>query len=150
MNELSVHAALVVWYDFHSIHRQVFSVVKLVHPLATLFIGIHFDRLCSGGHRSGQVCPGFGGSWLRCTLTSIFKPQRAVPLGSILPWSGWVCHLAPEASLFRGMPTGPEEFLEPPGTSGLWLCARTHLKKDLVPHSSCKSPNTNLPVRIIL
>ena len=33
--------------------------------------------------------------------------------------------------LFRGMPTGPGEFLEPPGASGLRPCAQTHLKKAL-------------------
>ena len=32
---------------------------------------------------------------------------------------------------FRGMPMGSEAFLEPPGASGLRLCARTHLKKAL-------------------
>ena len=34
------------------------------------------------------------------------------------------------------MPTGAEAFLWMPGVSGLWLCARTHLKKGLVSHSS--------------
>ena len=33
--------------------------------------------------------------------------------------------------LFRGMPTEPEAFLEPPGVSGRQLCARTHLKNCL-------------------
>ena len=34
------------------------------------------------------------------------------------------------------MPTGPEEFLESPGVSGLWPCVWIDLKKGLVPHSS--------------
>ena len=34
------------------------------------------------------------------------------------------------------MPTGHEAFLEPAGGSRLRPCARTHLKKGLVPHSS--------------
>ena len=35
----------------------------------------------------------------------------------------------PEAPLLRGMPTGPEAFLEPLAVSGLRLCARTCIKK---------------------
>ena len=34
------------------------------------------------------------------------------------------------------MPTGSEAFLEMPGACELQPCARTHLKKGLVPHSS--------------
>ena len=32
-------------------------------------------------------------------------------------------------SFLRGIPTGPEAFLEQPGVAALWPCARTHLKK---------------------
>ena len=41
---------------------------------------------------------------------------------------------APGAPLIRGMPTGPYIFLGMPGAWGLRPCARTHLKKGLVPH----------------
>ena len=53
------------------------------------------------------------------------------PPGSNPLWRGWVYRLAPEAPLFRGMPTRPEAFLEPPGASGLRSCAQTHIKKAL-------------------
>ena len=68
-----------------------------------------------GIHGSSGVCPGSGGSWLTCALTSI---------------------LVPEAPLFWEMPTGSEAFLGLPGTSRLQPCARTNLKKGLVPHWS--------------
>ena len=37
MDELSVHAALVMWYDRSSIYRQVFSTVKWARPLVRFF-----------------------------------------------------------------------------------------------------------------
>ena len=37
--------------------------------------------------------------------------------------------------LFRGMPTGPEAFLEPPSVYGLRPCARIHLKKKALCHT---------------
>ena len=49
---------------------------------------------------------------------------------------GWVYRPAPEAPLLRGMPTGPEAFLEMPGACGLRPCAWPHPKKGLVPYSS--------------
>ena len=56
--------------------------------------------------------------------------------GAILPGSsftrkGKAYREAPEVSLFSGMPTGPEAFLESPSVSGLRFCAQIHLKKDL-------------------
>ena len=38
-------------------------------------------------------------------------------------------------SLFKGMQTGPEAFLEPPGVSRLQPCTQTHQKKGLVLYS---------------
>ena len=50
------------------------------------------------------------------------------PPGSNLPWGDLVYCLAPEASNFREMPTGPEVFLEALGMSGQQPCAQTHQK----------------------
>ena len=44
---------------------------------------------------------------------------------------GWDYRLAPEEPLFRGMPMGPEAFLEQLGAHGLRSCTRTHLKTAL-------------------
>ena len=61
------------------------------------------------------------------------RPTGGLP-PKLLPTSGgWVYCLVPEAPLIRGMPTGVLVFLE---MCGLQPCARTHLKKGLVPHSS--------------
>ena len=65
--------------------------------------------------------------WWQSVLTSILEPQSFNPLRR-----GWVYRLAREALPFRGMPTGPEVFLELPGASGPMPCAWTHLKKALV------------------
>ena len=58
MDELSVHVALVVWYDFHSIYRQAFSAV----------VGI-----------AKWSCQ------LRYALTGILEPQKAISPGSNPP-----------------------------------------------------------------
>ena len=99
--------------------------------------GTHHSRPCWSAHGYGRVCPDSVGSRSRCTLTSILELPEAVFPGSDPPWRGEVCSLAPEVPLFREMPTGPEEFLEPLGVSGLQSCVRTH-KKGLVPHSSSR------------
>ena len=46
---------------------------------------------------------------------------------------GWAYRLVP---LFREMQTRLKAFFEPPGVCGFRLCARTNLKKSLVPYSS--------------
>ena len=48
----------------------------------------------------------------RFALTSILKPQGAIPLGSNPLWRGWVYRLVPEAPLFSRMPMEPGAFLE--------------------------------------
>ena len=59
-------------------------------------------------------------------------PASEVSLPSFNPLRrGWIYRLAPEACLFRGMPTGPQAFLKMPGTCGLRPRARTYLKKAL-------------------
>ena len=72
------------------------------------------------------------GSRSRCALTGILEPQGTVSPGFNPPWRGLVYSLVP---LFRRMPTGPEAFLDPPGTSRLRPCAQTHLKKGFVSRS---------------
>ena len=67
-------------------------------------------------HRFGRVCPRSGGSR---SLTGILEPQGAVPPDFTTLRRGWVYRLVPEALLFRGMQTGPEAILEPPGACGL-------------------------------
>ena len=42
--------------------------------------------------------------------------------------------MAPEALFFRGMPTEPDEFLKPPGVSGLQPSTQTHLKRPCATH----------------
>ena len=64
----------------------------------------------------------------RRALSGILETQRAVHLGSNPPWSSWVYRLVPKATLFRGMQTGLEAFLEWLGVSGQRPCTRTLLK----------------------
>ena len=97
-------------------------------------IGIHFGRQCWSLHISGQVCPSSGGSQSRpsdmdCQKPAIVsgtpRPAFSIlrglgrPSGFNVPWRGGgkVYCLTPEVPLFRGMPTGLEVFLEPPGVS---------------------------------
>ena len=77
----------------------------------------HFDRPCVGEHGSGCVCPVYGGSRSRCALSCILESQGTIPQGSNPPCWYWVYRLAPEIFLFRGMPAGPEAYLEPSGAS---------------------------------
>ena len=76
-----------------------------------------------GVHGSGRVCPGCGGSRSRCALTGILEPQGAVPKSLTLLERDWVYRLVPAETLFKGMPTGTETFLELPSASGQWPCA---------------------------
>ena len=69
------------------------------------------------------------------------------PPGSNSPWKGWIYRLAPEAPAFLGMPTGPEAFLELQSVSGLRPYARTHLKEGLLPHSSGRRDERQIPTR---
>ena len=63
-------------------------------------------------------------------MTGILEPKGAAVLLGFNPLRrDWVYRLAPEAPLFRGIPTGPEAFLEPPGACGFRSWARIHLKK---------------------
>ena len=82
------------------------------------------------------MCSSSDGSWLRGALTGILKPQRAVPQAqNLLRRTGFITWNL-RRPFFRGMPTGPEAFLELTGMSGQWPCARTHIKKGLVLYSS--------------
>ena len=92
---------------------------------------MHLNWLCCSVYRSGWVCPGSAGSQSRCTLTGILELQGAVPPISNPPWKHKIYSLAPEAPLFKRMPTGPKAFLELLGVSGLRPCAWIHLKKSL-------------------
>ena len=85
---------------------------------------------------SDQVCSCSADSRSRLALTGILERQGVVSPGFYHPWRGYVHRLAPEQPLFRGMPTGPDAFLGMPGVSRLPHCARTNLKKSLVPYSS--------------
>ena len=69
---------------------------------------------------------GRGAIWPASSSLRGPSPPRFNPLRR-----GWAYRLAPEATLFRGIPVGPEAFLEPPGACRLRSCARTHLKIDL-------------------
>ena len=130
----------------------VYRCVTVVSPFMSPFVSPLCHRLCHrlslchrcvtvyrntlrsavlGVHGSSWMCTGCGGSRSWCTLTCILEPQRAILPGSNPPWKGWIYYMAPEAPLFRGMPTGPEAFLEPLGASGLRPCARSLLKKAL-------------------
>ena len=81
-----------------------------------------------------------GMSWFRSRLSDMDSGSRhsCRACQDRHPWVSGGLHsrdlvyrLAPEANLFRRMPTGTEAFLELLGVSGLRLCARTHLKKAL-------------------
>ena len=64
---------------------------------------------------------------------------------SIPLWRGSVYCLAPLMPLLRGMLTGLEEFLKSVGMSGARPCVRAHLKKGLVPHSSGRWDEQQIP-----
>ena len=67
---------------------------------------------------------------MSCALRPAFlETHGAVPLGSNPLRKSKVYCLAPEETLVRGIPTGPESFLQIPSAFGLRSCARTHLKK---------------------
>ena len=86
----------------------------------------HFGRPWCQQHGSGRVC-----------LVTGHTLSLRGPSPQALTLLGGVYCLVPGVPLFRGMlVAGPEAFLEPLGASGLWPCARTHLKKGLVLHSS--------------
>ena len=105
--------------------RDIFS--------STPFIGTHFGRPCLSVHGSGLVFHGSGGNRSRPSdmdfAKSVFMSGASRPASSslrgpspqalILRGGGKVYRRALETTLFRGMPTGPEAFLEPPGVSGL-------------------------------
>ena len=59
------------------------------------------------------------------------SPQALTLLGGVRFIAWCLRHL-----LCRGIPTGPETFLEPPGESGRRPCTLTDLKKGFVPNSS--------------
>ena len=70
----------------------------------------HFDRPCLGGHGSGWVCSGGGGSQgASCQASSSCTVRTP---GSYPPWMGWIYRLGSEAPFLWWMPTGPEAFLE--------------------------------------
>ena len=71
----------------------------------------------------------------RAKLTHLLEPQGAVLAGPNTPRRGYVYFRAPEASLFRRLPTGPEAFLCSPRRSGLWLCSWNHRNLGFVPYS---------------
>ena len=79
--------------------------------------------------------------WLGCQSMEVHLDRHPRAPGSCLPGCNLpgrdkVYRLASEVTLFRGMLTGSEAFLEPPGVSGLRTIYRTNLKEGLVPHSS--------------
>ena len=73
-------------------------------------------------------------------LGDFLQPQGFYPLRGCC-----VYRPAPEAPLIRGMPTGPWAFLGMPGACGLRPCARTHLKKGLVPYLHVRWSEQQLP-----
>ena len=67
-----------------------------------------------------------------CVLSlDISQASGGSPPRFYSPRRGLVHRLAPEATLFRGMPTRPEAFLGRPGVSGLRPCVGPTLKKAL-------------------
>ena len=89
--------------------------------------GSHFDRPWYQQHGSCRVCLISGrASSLKGPFPRLWPSSRGL---SFSP-GAW------GAPFFGGMPTGLEAFLEPPGASRLRSCARTYIKKGLVPHSS--------------
>ena len=84
---------------------------------------------------SGRVCLGSSGSRSRFALISILEPQETVPSGSNSPWGAKFIVWRRRRS-FLGEPDRAQGILEPLGVSRLRPCARTRLKKGLVPHSS--------------
>ena len=69
--------------------------------------------------------------WHSCRMINFLEPQGAVPPGFNPLWRGWVYRPAPEAPLFRGMPTGSEAFLELPLVLGFGPATGPTLKTAL-------------------
>ena len=130
----------------HDKYRQIPNFLPVEWSVCTSFWEfLGWDTLRSvalvgtliwSAHWYGRVCPSSSCSRWRCALTGILEPQGAVPLGSNPPGRGYVFRLAPEAPILKRILMGPEAFLEPTGVPGQRPCARIHLKKGLVPHSS--------------
>ena len=85
----------------------------------------HFGRPCFG------QCDSVG--W--CLSTGDFlRPKSAVPPSFYPLTRGWVYFVVPEASLIRGIPTGPKLFLAMLDARGLGPCDWTHHKNGFVPN----------------
>ena len=61
-------------------------------------------------------------------MIATLESQGAMPPGSKPPGRSYIYRLVLEASLFRGMPSGPDAFLYPPDVFWLRDCAWNHLK----------------------
>ena len=105
---------------------------KYRRPLSTVeLLNNSQGGLVLSVRRSGRMCSGSVGSRSRCSLTCILDPQGAIFPSSNSPWRSYVYPMAPAAPFFRGMPTGPDSFLELRGVSGLRHCTWTHIKMAL-------------------
>ena len=101
-----------------------------VHQIPQITIGLTPLQV-SGSSSAGRVICGTDLAECVSLPGDFFRPQGAFPPGFYLLREGWVNRPAPEATLIRGMSTGPLAFLD---ACGLRPCARTHHKKGLVPH----------------
>ena len=92
---------------------------------------------------SGRVCPGSSGRWLKCTLTGILESHRAILQAlTIIGGAGFITWCLTRL-FFRGMPTGPDAFLELQGVSELWPCVRNHQKSHCTTFIQLVVPATN-------
>ena len=109
--------------------------------------GTHFGRARFIGARIWSSVSWFQWQSVEVRLDQHHRDSGGHPPGSYPSWRGWVYRLAPEEPLFRGMPTGPEAFLEPLCVSGQRLCARTHLKRPCATLARLVGRVTNTDIR---
>ena len=98
---------------------------------------------CYSGSRSRPLSLSAREAWQSNYVaeTDTFLSFEGCPSGSIM--QGLVYRLTPEMSVFRGMPTGPKAFSEPPRMFVLLSCAWLHHRKVLARHVSMVGCQTN-------
>ena len=117
-----------------------------IHPIWAV---THFGWPCWLVHRSGRVCPGSAGSWLK-----LFDCKPAFMSGVPRPASSNLRGPYPQTLTLLGgarfitwclrhpfLRQGPRNFFEMLGVSGLWPCTWIHLKKALC--HTCPVGRTN-------
>ena len=152
-SSLDVFEVAIYWYNSSISIKQekyLWNLALWDVAFAGCWAGTHFSLPFSQVHGSGQVCLGSGGSqswpsdmdsrklaFMSHTLRlALFDPQGAIPSQALILLGRTIYCMAPEAPLFRRMPTRPKAFLQMLDMSGLRSCTWTHLKNGLVPHFS--------------